>query len=227
MLKASFLSLMFFAASLTLGQAPSESSTLIIDDFKTGSIDNLTAVSSGLPTRIQTGSMLGGSRETVLHICGTDKCSPMENPFAQTGSVQVLTNKGALVVSAGYKVQPRLEVYYTKIPQQSANLSSKYDQFQIAFDGLDHEVDLTILLSSPDKKNDGHISSVCKVPPSDRPFVLSFPFSRFTVPEHLKGTSTIGLIFQTTGAGGLDFALTSIRVAKGSPSGVAVVTCAH
>jgi hypothetical protein len=139
--------------------------------------------------------------------------------------VQVLTNKGALVVSAGYKVQARLEIYYRKIPQQSANLSSKYDQFQIAFDGLDHEFDLTIVLYSPDKKNDGHISSVCKVPPSDRPFVLSFPFSRFTVPEHLKGTSNIALVFQTTGAGGLDFAITSIRSAKGSRSAAPVVTC--
>jgi len=81
-------------------------------------------------------------------------------------------------------------------------------------------------LYSPDKKNDGHTGSVCKVLPSDRPFVLSFPFSRFPVPEHLKATSNIALVFQTTGAGGLDFAITSIRGAKGSRTGVPVVNCA-
>ncbi len=223
MLKASFLTLMCFAATLVFGQA---SSDLVIDDFKTGPTGNSVAGTSGMPTNTQTGSMLGGSRETVLHICGTDKCGPLENPFTQTGSAQVLTNKGALVVSAGYKVQPRLEIYYRNIPQQSANLSSKYDQFQIVFDGLDHEVDLAITLYSPDKKNDGHTGSVCKVLPSDRPFVLSFPFSRFPVPEHLKATSNIALVFQTTGAGGLDFAITSIRGAKGSRTGVPVVNCA-
>src|SRR5258708_24619301 len=226
MLKASFLTLMCFAASLALGQAPPEPSTLVIDDFKTGAIDKLIPISSGFPASTQTGNMLGGSRETVLHVCSADKCGPLENPFTQTGSVQVLTNKGALVVSAGYKVQPRLEIYYRNIPQQSANLSSKYDQFQVAFDGLDHEVDLAITLYSPDKKNDGHTGSVCKVLPSDRPFVLSFPFSRFPVPEHLKATSNIALVFQTTGAGGLDFAITSIRGAKGSRTGVPVVNCA-
>jgi hypothetical protein len=203
------------AGALANGQQAQQ--TLLIDSFKVGPYATPLVATTG--TKIQTGDpreLLGGSRQTFFQI--------NKNPDTQPVSLQVLTARPALIVSTGYDIFPLLQLGY-KVPPVSADLLSKYDRFLIDFDGLDHGLDLIIVVYGDDKKVDGHSGEVCKVLAPDGPFTLSFPFARLAAPEVLKHTNTLVFSFQPT-SGGLDYSITRISSAKGDPTGKRIVTCA-
>lgn len=198
------------------GNVTVDQPTLLIDSFKVGPYSTPLVASGGkkLQTLLDGGEVIGGSRATFLAI---------ENPDKQSVSFEVRTSKPALILSAGYHVYPRLELTYT-VPSVSADLISKYDRFLIDFDGLDHGINLSITVFGADPKVAPHTGEVCTVLPPEGPFTLSFPFARFQAPGVLKSTNGITFIFQFT-SGGLDYAITRITAAKGSPVGKHMITC--
>jgi hypothetical protein len=199
--------------------APPAQPSLLIDSFKVGPFSTHSVASSGnnipnIQTKLNGSELIYGSRTSYLSF---------DNPDKQSVSVEVLPDKPALILSAGYKVSPRLELTYT-VPKPSADLISKYDRFLIDFDGLDHGLDLAITVYGIDPKVDGHTGEVCPILPPQGPFTLSIPFSRFAAPDIFKTTNGLTFIFQHT-SGGLDFAITRITAAKGDPVGKHIVTC--
>jgi hypothetical protein len=204
-------------AMLDPAKTPPAQPSLLIDSFKVGPFSTHSVASSGnnipnIQTKLNGSELINGSRTSYLSF---------DNPDKQPVSVEVLPDKPALVLSAGYKVSPRLELTYT-VPKPSADLISKYDRFLIDFDGLDHGMDLAITAYGVDPKVDGHTGEVCPILPPQGPFTLSIPFSRFAAPDIFKTTNAITFIFQHT-SGGLDYAITRITAAKGDPEHI--VTC--
>jgi len=206
-------------ATLDPAKAPPPQPSLLIDSFKVGAFSTHSLASSGknipnIQTKLNGDDLINGSRTSYLSF---------DNPDNQAVSVEVLTNKPALILSAGYKVSPRLELTYT-VPKVAADLISKYDRFLIDFDGLDHGLDLAVTVYGVDPKVDGHTGEVCPILPPPGPFTLSIPFSRFAAPDIFKTTNGITFIFQHT-SGGLDYAITRITATKGDPVGRHIVTC--
>lgn len=207
-------------ATLDPAKAPPAQPTLLIDSFKVGPFSMHSVASSGtniptIQTKLNSTELINGSRTVYLSF---------NNPDKQSVSVEVLTDKPALIASGGYNVSPGVVLTYT-IPSASADLISKYDRFLVDFDGLDHGMDFTMTAYGVDPKVDGHTGDGCKIlPPPDGPFTLSFPFSHFQSSEVLKTTNTLVFNFGPTSKG-LDYAITRITAAKGDPAEKHIVTC--
>jgi hypothetical protein len=202
-------------------KAPPAPPALLIDSFRAGaySMPPLTTTAAKIKNpdeQMDLAGVIGGKRQFYLQITNPDK---------QPVSFQILTSKPALIFSAGYNVYPGLELNYTKIPQASADLISKYDRFLIDFDGLDHSMQFTITVYGVPTKNGDHSSIGCQIlPPPEGPFTVSFPFARIPSPEFLKTTTEIHFGFGQVSRG-LDYAITRITAAKGDPVGKHIVTC--
>jgi hypothetical protein len=104
------------AAWLTLAASAisqTAAAQLVLDDFSTGAYKKQLA--SGTDVNVQTGSMIGGHRETAFLVCAPGPCG-LTNQFGQTGSIQVRPATkiapAALIYSAGFKVSPRVDVVY-------------------------------------------------------------------------------------------------------------------
>src|SRR5215467_11806704 len=86
---------------------------LVLDDFSTGAYKKQLA--SGSDINVQSGSMIGGHRETAFLVCPPGPCG-LTNQFGQTGSIQIRPATklapSALIYSAGFEVFPRVDVVY-------------------------------------------------------------------------------------------------------------------
>src|SRR5258708_19069809 len=134
---------------------------LLIDSFKVGPTPPVTDVN---PDRDWPGNpqeLMGGSRH--IH---WSKVSPDKQP----GSYQVVSEKPALFVNAGYHVMTHLEMSY-KVPPDAADLT-KHDRILMDFDGLGSEMLVTIVVYGNSKVNDGHTGNGCKVATPAVPFPL-------------------------------------------------------
>ncbi len=192
--------------------APQAAPPLLIDSFKAGPTPPVTEVT---PDRDWPGNpqeLMGGSRH--IH---WSKVSPDKQP----GSYQVVSEKPALFVNAGYHVMTQLQISY-KVPPDAADLT-KHDRILMDFDGLGSEMRVTIVVYGNSKVNDGHTGNDCKVAAPAGPFTLSFPFTHLE-PEVLKKAYKIVFELQPN-RGGSDYALTRITSAKGDPAGKNIVTC--
>jgi hypothetical protein len=202
------------------------SAQLMIDDFSTGPYQK--TLKSGSDLNTQTGSMIGGNRETSFYVC-TAPCGAA-NPFSQSASFQVKaatkTEPSALIQSAGYKVAPRLDVIYGSTASLNLDLSSSYDRFRLTFDGSDLTVNFNILVFTGTTWS----QTGCNIAASTNSFTIDFPFEYFTPAPGTSGANFADLtymdfIFQNgSGIGGNGWAVTSFQaIPIGAPP--ADITC--
>jgi hypothetical protein len=218
------------AAVITITIATSQlaAAQLVLDDFSTGKYEK--TLKSGTETNTQSGSMIGGNRETSFFVCPPGPCGTY-NQFDQPASFQVRpktkSTPSALIQSAGYKVSPRIDVEYGSTAPLNLDLSALYDRFRLTFDGSDLSVNFNILVFT------GTVWSQtgCNIDPSISAFTIDFPFANFTAAEGTSGADFSNLtlmdfIFQTDSAiGGNSWAVTSFQaIPIGAPP--ADITCA-
>lgn len=200
---------------------------LTLDDFSTGAYSKV--LKSGTDTNTQSGSMVGGSRETVFFVCPPGPCGTY-NLYTQPASFQVRpktkTTPAALIQSAGYKVGPRLDVQYGSGAPMNLNLSTSYDRFRLTFDGNDLEVNFNILVYTGTTWS----QTGCNIPANTNSFTIDFPFEYFTPGTGTSGANfgdltIVDFIFQTGSAvGGNSWAVTSFEaIPIGAPPGD--ITC--
>jgi hypothetical protein len=170
----------FGAVSFTHAQ------TLTLDDFSSGSYKKTLPTNKAVSDHnVQTGTMVGGSRDTFYIVCAQVPCNPAENPFAQSATVQIRPKKGrvpaALVFSSGYKIVPDLQVFYGLAAQLQLDLTA-YDRLRVTFDGLTQIVNFNLQLYSP--TGNGQLG--CNLPPlTALSFTEDFPLADF-----VPGTGT-------------------------------------
>ncbi|MGO4885964.1 MAG: hypothetical protein ACLP59_34845 [Bryobacteraceae bacterium] len=200
---------------------------LVIDNFKTGKYEK--TLKSGSDTNTQSGSMMGSSRQTEFLVCSTSPCGA-SNPFAQPGSFEVRpatkTTPAALIQSAGYKVGPRLDVFYGSTAPLNLNLSGQYDRFRLTFDGSDLSVNFNLVVWTGTL----YSQTGCNIDPRITSFTIDFPFEYFTPGGATSGANfgditLMDFIFQTDSAiGGNSWAVTSFKaIPIGAPP--ADITC--
>jgi hypothetical protein len=215
------IQMMFIAALLAIPQAAM--SQLVLDDFTTGKYQKTLGSSSD--TNTQTGSMVGGSRETVFFICPPGPCGA-RNPFGQPSSFQIRPatkqEPAALIMNGGYKVGPRLDVYYGSGAAMNLNLSALYDRIRLTFDASDLSVNFNILVFTGTTWS----QIGCNLDPSITSFTYDFPFANFQAAPGTSGAdfsdlTLMDFIFQTDSAiGGNNWAVTSFQaIPIGAPPG--------
>ncbi|MGO8986762.1 MAG: hypothetical protein ACLPHI_05225 [Terriglobales bacterium] len=201
---------------------------LLLDDFSTGKYEK--SLKSGTDTNTQSGTMIGGNRETEFFVCPPGPCGSY-NLFAQPASFQVRpktkTTSSALIQSAGYKVSPRLDVFYGSSAPLNLDLSSLYDRFRLTFDGSDLGVNFNILVWTGGL----YSQTGCNIDASITSFTIDFPFANFTPGQGTPGAdfsdlTLMDFIFQSdSGIGGNSWAVTSFQaIPIGAPPGN--ITCA-
>ena len=191
---------------------------LVIDDFTTGkykvqlSVPNATTTNYADPNFIQSGTMLGGTRETAFEISG--------NPFGQTGQLSVASNGPVLVIGSGTREFFRLDLVYG--PSPAAPL--KYhptgcDRFRVSFDSSSQQgLNFNLVVY----QDGGPIySEGINVFPTTAglPFCVDFPFAKFVtnsgpIPQAFagKGIDTIDAVLQSGAAVGANaFAITKFE----------------
>lgn len=202
-------------------------SQLVLDDFSTGKYEKV--LTSGSDLNTQSGSMIGGSRETEFLVCQPGPCGAA-NPFGQGAAFQVRPATklapAALIQSAGYKVGPRLDVFYGSTTSMNLDLSSQYDRFRLTFDASDLSVNFNIVVWTGTL----YSQTGCNIDPSITSFTIDFPFADFTAGQGTAGANfgditLMDFIFQTDSAiGGNDWAVTSFQaIPIGAPP--ADITC--
>jgi hypothetical protein len=217
-----------FAIATLLSISKLAAAQLLLDDFSTGKYGK--QLLSGSNTNSQTGSMIGGTRETVFFVCPPGPCGAY-NRFGQTGSFQVRaktkTTPSALIYNSGYKVSPRLDVFYGSGAPMNLDLSTLYDRFRVTFDGSDLSVNFNIVAWTGTL----YSQTGCNIDPSITSFTIDFPFANFapgggTPGADFGGVTLLDFIFQSGSAiGGNDWAVTSFQaIPIGAPP--ADITCA-
>ena len=206
-------------------------SQLLLDDFSTGPYEK--TLKSGTDTNSQSGSMIGGSRQTSFFACVPTNCGKW-NPFGQPSSFQVRaktkTTPSALIFNGAYKSQADLAVSYGYSAPMTLDLST-YDRLRVTFDSADQAVNFNIIVWS----NGGALYSQTGCWLSDpglgTSFSVDFPFADFTPGGDTPGASFNGINYMEflfDGAQGAytgeDWAVTSFQaIPIGAPA--ATVTC--
>ena len=209
------------AASIAIPQWAA--AQLVLDNFSTGKYQKTLLSSSD--TNTQTGSMVGGSRETEFFICSPGPCGA-RNPFGQPSSFQIRPATklapAALIMNGGYKVGPRLDVYYGSGTPMNLNLSALYDRIRLTFDASDLSVNFNILVFTGTTWS----QIGCNIDPSITSFTYDFPFANFQAASGTSGAdfsdlTLMDFIFQTDSAiGGNNWAVTSFEaIPIGAPPG--------
>ncbi len=207
-------------------------SQLLLDDFSTGLYQK--TLKSGTDNNLQSGSMIGGSRETTFFACVPKSCGTW-NRFGQPSSFQVRAKtkitRSALVFNAGYKAQSDLIVGYGFSDPMNLNLAASYDRLRVNFDGADQAVNFNMTVWS----NGGELWSTigCNLAPPGygTPFSADFPFADFAPGGGTSGASFSDInyvVFEFDAAqgplGGEDWAVTSLQaIPIGAPP--ANITC--
>jgi hypothetical protein len=198
-----------------------------IDDFSSGFYSK--SLSQGGPVYdTQTGTMVGGSRITILGVCNPSnpcKTDPYEQPNSYQIKQATSTTANILIFNTGYKSDAALEVVYGDGTPMSLNLSPQYDRIRLYFDSADGGgVNMNINVFDGTSYN----SLGCNFTDPNGPqksFAVDFPFANFSNGNSGFGTVTaIGFSFD--GAQGVysgeDWGITSIQAVLG---GTADITC--
>jgi hypothetical protein len=222
--------LTYTTLSLLLAAGACPAQCLVIDNFTTGkykvqlSAPDATTTNYSDPNYIQTGSMLGGSRETAFEVAG--------NPFGQIGELSV-ANHPALVIGTGTREFFRLDLVYG----QSLTAPLKYfpagcDRFRVTFDSSSQQgINFNVVVWQ--HGGPGYSLGINVFPtPTGQPFCVDFPFDKFVtnagvIPSDFpdKGIDSVDLVLQSGAAVGANaFAMT--RVETASPATAAAKRCA-
>jgi hypothetical protein len=219
---------MILAVAAILAVPQQAFSQLVLDNFSTGSYEK--SLKAGSDTNVQSGGMIGGNRATTFFMCPPGPCG-LDNQFDQAASFQIRPKTkiapAALVFSAGYKVSPRLDVYYGSPTALSLNLSA-YDRLRVNFDGANQGMNYNILVFT----NGLYSQTGCNLSPPfyGAPYSVDFPFADFTPGQGTPGAdfsniTLIDFIDQSEGAFyAANWAITSFEaIPIGAPPGD--VTC--
>jgi hypothetical protein len=216
------LILLAVAALAGMPRMASAQPTLTLDDFSTGTYQK--TLKSGEDLNFQTGTMVGGQRETDF--CVSRPCSGQTNPFGQAGSFQIApaTNRtpSALIYSTGYKVLPRLVLVYGQSAALNLALAPTYDRLRLSFDGNNSVTNFLIYAFS----GNSNVSTLaCHIPFNPYPFTVDLPFADFKLDggtgTDFTNISAMSLVFtQDFTVGGTDWAITSFAaIPTGAPPG--------
>jgi hypothetical protein len=161
------------------------SAQLVIDDFSTGNYQK--TLEKGVDNNFQSGSMVGGSRETTFVACSTASACKTTNPFGQPSSFQIRpktkSSPISLVFNSGYKAQSSLAVGYGFSAPMTLDLSSSYDRIRVYFDGADQVVNFNLTVWSTAGTLYSDIGCNLADPGLLTPFSVDFPFADFS-PGH-------------------------------------------
>jgi hypothetical protein len=205
------------ALTLVLAAGVCPAQCLVIDNFTTGkykvqlSAPNATTTNYSDPNNIQTGNMLGGSRETAFEVSG--------NPFGQVGELSV-ANHPALVIGTGVRQFFRLDLDYGQSLTAPLNyFPSGCDRFRVSFNSSSQQ-GLNFNIVVWQHGGPGYSLGINVFPtPAGQPFCVDFPFSRFVtnagaIPPDFpdKGVDSIDLVLQSGAAVGANaFAMTKVE----------------
>jgi hypothetical protein len=208
-----------------LTAAAATAQNLLIDDFTTGLLSPQVYTSGATNRNLQTGHMMGGTRDTNMNVCAPAYCST-QNPYAQPSSIAFLaktaTQPAAMVQTAGYFSGPRIDMgygYQNHIDEYFAG----YQKIRLSFQALTEPLNFNILLYTGGYYAQGG----CNINPYSLPFTVELPLNKFVVNKgfDFAHVTAIDFIFQTASAiGGTSFAITSIQLANDTATGP-VVSC--
>lgn len=200
---------------------------LTIDNFTTGNSPSI-PYKSGTHESIQTGSMLGGSREASLFICDTKKkgdCA-LRNPYNQFSSYGFLPANGgqpaSMVQTGGYFAGPRIDLFYGLQTPLNANFTP-YQKIRVNFSGLTQPLNFNIQPHTGGPYAQGG----CNLPAYGGSFSVELPLSLFvqTPGFSFADVTYMDVIFQSGSVlGGVSFGITSIELTNTTAGGV-VIDC--
>jgi len=201
------MTFLWVAAAFALPQV-ARAQSLVVDNFTTGNHE--VTLRSGVETHVQSGSMIGGFRQT--HFLVADGAG---NPFNQTGTLDIRPG-GPMVVDMGTRVFHRLEVYYGVGPDGAIaplNLNlSGFDRFVVNFDCSDSVLNFNLQIFSDSGATYSTLGY--NLDPNQDPFSVDFPFASFKGEANFSDVDLIVLIFQAGNVmGAQDFAITSLSAA--------------
>jgi hypothetical protein len=218
------------ALTLLLAAGVCSAQCLVIDDFTTGKYKvqlrapNATTTNYSDPNYIQTGNMLGGSRETAFEVAG--------NPFGQTGELSV-ANNGALVIGSGTREFFRLDLLYGQsLTAPLGYFPTGCDRFRVNFDSSSQQgLNFNIVVW---QRGGPIYSAGINVFPTSagQPFCVDFPFDNFVtnagpIPQTFanKGIDAIDVVLQSGAAVGANaFAITKVKTVNAATA--AATPCA-
>lgn len=201
---------------------------LTIDDFSTGNYQSGGYKSGITHTSIQTGSMIGGSRDTNMSVCDTTKkgdCA-LSNPYSQASSYGFLPAKGgqpaSMVQTGGYFAGPRIDLYYGLQTPLNADFTP-YQKIRVSFTGLSQPLNFNIQPHTGGPYAQGG----CNIPAYEGAFSVELPLNLFIQTQGFSfaDVTYMDVIFQDGSTiGGVSFGITSIVLTNTTAGGV-VIDC--
>jgi len=197
-----------------------------IDDFTTGNYQSPEYKSGAKHGSVQAGSMLGGSRDTNMFICGNKKDCASRDPYNQASSYGFLPANGgqpaAMVESVGYFVGPRIDMGYGFQSPMDVDFSG-YQKIRVNFNGLNQALNFNIQLFT----GTAYAQGGCNIPAYGGVFSAELPLSLFVQNQgfDFHHVNLMDVIFQNGSAiGGGSFGITSLQLSNTTAGGV-VIDC--
>jgi hypothetical protein len=218
-------SLVVFLAAVA---ATAIAQNLTIDDFTTGNYQSPGYKSGATHRTVQTGSMLGGSRDTNMFVCDTTKKGDciLRNPYNQASSYGFVPANGgqpaAMVQTGGYFTGPRIDMGYGFHNPMDVDFGA-YQKIRINFNGLSQVLNFNILLYT----GTSYAQGGCNLAPYAGKFSAELPLNLFVQNPgfDLHNVNLMDMIFQNGSTiGNVGFGITSIELSNTTASGV-VIDC--
>jgi len=218
------VAVLFLAAIATNAMAQDQT----IDDFTTGNYQSPGYKSGATHTSIQSGSMMGGSRDTNMFVCDSTKKGDCvsRNPYNQASSYAFLPAKGgqaaAMVQTGGYFAGPRIDMGYGFQNPMDVDFSG-YQKIRVNFNGLSQVLNFNILLYT----GGAYAQGGCNLSPYAGQFSAELPLSLFVQTQgfDFHHVNLINVIFQNGSTiGNVGFGITSIELSNTTKGGV-VIDC--
>jgi hypothetical protein len=198
---------------------------LTIDDFTTGAYSSPPFKAGAKHESIQTGSMMGGSRDTNMYVCAPAACAT-QNPYNQPSSYgffpETATRAAAMVQTGGYFAGPRIDLYYGLQTPLHADFRG-YQKIRVNFSGLTQPLNFNIQPHTGGPYAQGG----CNVPAIPGAFSLELPLNLFVQTKGFSfaDVTYMDVIFQDGSAiGGVSFGITSIELSNTTKLGT-VIDC--
>ncbi len=201
---------------------------LTIDDFSTGHYQSPGYKSGAKHNSLQSGSMMGGTRDTNFFVCKTATDCAAQNPYNQSSSYGFLPANGgqpaAMVQTGGYFAGPRIDMGYGYQNPLHADFTA-YQKIRVNFSGLSQPLNFNI---QPHSGSGGpYAQGGCNIQPYAGAFAVELPLDKFVQTQGFTFTDVVNMdfIFQDGSViGAVSFGITSIELSNMTKSGV-VIDC--
>lgn len=199
---------------------------LTIDDFSTGHYQSPGYKSGAKHRSVQTGSMMGGSRDTNFFVCTNPADCAGRNPYNQASSYGFLPANGgqpaAMVQTGGYFVGPRIDMGYGYQTPLNADFTG-YQKIRVNFSGLSQPLNFNIQPHTGGPYAQGG----CNIPAYAGSFAVELPLDKFIQTQGFSfaDVTYMDVIFQDGSViGSVSFGITSIELSNTTKSGI-VIDC--